>query len=64
MQASTSEVRMSKAKTETLPAVRIEPELREQLERIARDTQPEASVSAHVRQAVVEYVDRKAQGKS
>ena len=46
------------SKTVTLPPVRIEPEHRDALEQIADEMRPQASVSALVRQAVIEYVRR------
>lgn len=46
-------------KTVTLPPVRIEPEYRDALDQIAGRMRPQASVSALVRLAVVEYIARK-----
>ena len=46
-------------KTVTLPPVRIEPEYRDALDQIAERMRPQASVSALVRLAVVEYIARK-----
>ena len=43
-------------KTVSLPPVRVEPKLLDRLQEIA-DRSP-ASMSAHVRQAVIEYVER------
>lgn len=44
------------AKTEQIPPIRVEPELRDELQAIA--DQSLAPLSAHVRQAIVEYVAR------
>lgn len=46
-------------KTVTLPPVRIEPEYRAALDEIAGRMRPQASMSALVRLAVVEYIARK-----
>lgn len=47
-------------KTVSLPAVRIEPEHRDALENLAQRLYPRVPLSAHVRQAVIEYVLRNA----
>lgn len=44
-------------KTVSLPAVRIEPQYRDALETIAHERRPQTSVSALVRQAVIEYLE-------
>jgi hypothetical protein len=46
------------SKTVSLPPVRIEPEHQAALERIASEMQPPVTVSALVRQSVVEYIGR------
>jgi len=46
------------AKTVTLPAVRVEPEHRDALERIGEGMQPQVSLSSLVRQSVLEYIER------
>lgn len=51
-------------KTVSLPAVRIEPVYRDALEGIASGTRPELSVSALVRLAVVEFIERRTAGRS
>lgn len=47
-------------KTVQLPPIRIEPEYRDALERIGQSMRPAPSMSSLVRQAVVEFVDRRA----
>ena len=47
------------SKTVSLPPVRIEPEYKDALDHIAGRMRPQASVSALVRLAVVEYIARK-----
>ena len=47
------------SKTVQLPPIRIEPEYRDALERIGQAMRPAPSMSSLVRQAVVEFVDRR-----
>lgn len=46
-------------KTVQLPPIRIEPEYRDALERISQAMRPTPTISSLVRQAVVEFVDRR-----
>ena len=50
-------------KTANLPPVRVDPVILNDLERIASQTRPEPSVSALVRLAVVEFIERQKAGR-